>query len=69
MLGFVKFFDEKKGWGFLVDNGTGLEYFCHFSAIISENNYKVLRENEKVSFDEDTDDKGRLCAKNVRPIN
>ena len=67
MIGYVKFFSEKKGWGFLVDNETQVEYFVHFSSILMDG-HKILVENEKVSFDEDTDDKGRLKAKNVRKI-
>lgn len=70
MLGFCKWFDQKRGYGFLIDNDTGEEYFCHYSSIISEDDYKILHENQKVSFDSDEkNEEGKgLKAKNVRKI-
>ncbi len=68
MLGIVKWFDEKKGYGFVTDNETGADYFCHFSSIISEEGYKILKEGQKVSFDEDEKEEKRLRAKNVRKV-
>lgn len=68
MLGFCKWFDQKRGYGFLIDNDTGLEYFFHFTAIISEDGYKTLAENQKISFDKDETEKDRLRAKNIRKV-
>jgi CspA family cold shock protein len=31
--GVVKFFDEAKGYGFIIDQQTGAEYFVHASAL------------------------------------
>lgn len=68
MLGKVKWFDERKGYGFLVDDETQEEYFCHFSSIISENGYKVLIDGQKVSFDKDEKAEKGLKSKNIRKI-
>ena len=45
----VKFFDNKKGYGFI--NADQTDYFVHFSSIISDEDYKRLSEGDKVSFE------------------
>ncbi|WP_394020445.1 cold-shock protein [Anaerococcus cruorum] len=47
--GIVKFFDNKKGYGFI--NAGETDYFVHFSSIISDEDYKRLSEGDKVSFE------------------
>lgn len=47
--GIVKFFDNKKGYGFI--NAEQTDYFVHFSSIISDEDYKRLSEGDKVSFE------------------
>ncbi len=47
--GIVKFFDNKKGYGFI--NADQTDYFVHFSSIISDEDYKRLFEGDKVSFE------------------
>ena len=47
--GIVKFFDNKKGYGFI--NADQTDYFVHFSSIISDEDYKRLSEGDKVSFE------------------
>jgi CspA family cold shock protein len=42
----VKWFNKKKGFGFVTD-GTGKEYFCHHSDI-SISGYRFLRAGEYV---------------------
>ncbi len=65
MEGTVKFFSESKGWGFIkTDNGE--ELFVHFSSINKEG-YKTLFEDQKVSFDEGQNDKGK-CAINIKVL-
>ena len=58
--GKVKFFKETKGFGFIVDNQSGKEYFVHVSGLIDE-----IRENDEVVF-ELKDGKKGLNAVNVK---
>ncbi|MGY5353242.1 cold-shock protein [Wenyingzhuangia sp. IMCC45533] len=44
--GTVKFFNESKGFGFIVDNETKQDYFVHISGLIDE-----VREGDEVEFD------------------
>lgn len=67
MLGKVKWFDEKKGYGFITSD-DGYEYFFHYSSIISDDDFKTLLENQKVSFEVDTKEENRLRAKSIRKI-
>lgn len=45
--GIVKWFDEKKGFGFIESNGS--DYFAHFKAI-KQQGFKTLVEGQKVEF-------------------
>ena len=63
----VKWFDGKKGYGFLLNPEGGEDIFVHFSAIKSEQNFKVLNQDAQVDFELDKTQKG-LQAKNVREI-
>ena len=60
--GKVKWFDSKKGYGFIVAE-TGEDVFVHFSAIQGDG-YKSLDEGQEVEFEAERDQKG-LKAKNV----
>jgi CspA family cold shock protein len=44
--GKVKFFNESKGFGFILDDETGKEYFVHISGLIDE-----IHEDDAVNFD------------------
>jgi cold shock protein len=63
----VKWFDGKKGYGFLLNPEGGEDIFVHFSAIQSEQSFKVLNQDAEVDFELDKTQKG-LQAKNVREI-
>jgi len=54
--GRVKWFDHRKGYGFITADG-GKELFVHHSAIEGEG-FKSLEEGERVSFDEERGVKG-----------
>lgn len=56
MKGIVKWFNNKKGFGFITKDGGG-DVFVHFSAI-KEEGYKKLKEGEKVEFDVVPSEKG-----------
>jgi len=49
MLGKVKWFDSKKGYGF-IEREDGDDVFVHFSAI-QEEGFKTLVEGQQVEFD------------------
>lgn len=63
----VKWFDGKKGYGFIVNPDGGEDIFVHFSAIISDQSFKVLNQDAEVEFEIDQTQKG-LQAKNVCEI-
>jgi len=60
--GTVKFFNESKGFGFIVEEGTGKEHFVHVSGLIDE-----IREGDNVEFDLQEGKKG-LNAVNVKVV-
>lgn len=64
--GRVKWFDNKKGFGF-ISNEAGTDVFVHYSAIQTPG-FKTLKEGEPVEFEEVEGDKG-LKAQNVQRAN
>jgi cold shock protein len=63
--GKVKWFNERKGFGFIEQDGGG-DVFVHFSAI-QGSGFKTLTEGQQVSFDVQQGKKG-LEAENVRAL-
>ncbi|MDO9530498.1 MAG: cold-shock protein [Syntrophales bacterium] len=61
--GKVKWFNERKGFGF-IEQDDGSDVFVHFSAIESSG-FKTLYEGQRVSFDVKQGDKGP-AAENVK---
>lgn len=59
--GIVKWFNEKKGYGFL--SSQGKDYFIHYNEIKAEG-FKTLKEGDKVHFEPSSTQKG-LVAKNL----
>ena len=49
MTGTVKWFDSKKGYGFIIAE-NGKEIFVHFSGIVKEG-FKSLNEGQTVEFE------------------
>ena len=60
--GTVKWFNEKKGFGFIQQEDGG-DLFVHYSAI-SGSGFKTLYEGDRVSFDVEQGNRGP-AAKNV----
>ncbi|MEP2937121.1 MAG: cold shock domain-containing protein [Gilvibacter sp.] len=58
--GTVKFFNESKGFGFIIESGTTTEHFVHISGLIDE-----IREGDEVTF-ETTQGKKGINAINVK---
>jgi cold shock protein len=59
--GIVKWFDSKKGFGFVV-NEAGQDVFVHFSSIEGEG-FRALKDGEKVDFEQVSGPKGLSAAK------
>jgi len=64
--GKVKWFDNKKGFGFIAQD-TGQDVFVHHTAITGEG-FKTLNEGDAVLFDVVPSDRG-LKAENVQRAN
>lgn len=64
--GVVKWFDEKKGYGFINSPGVEGDIFVHHKEI-QEKGFRTLRENQAVEFELFNDPKG-LRAKNVKAV-
>lgn len=62
----VKWFDAKKGYGFIVHPEGGADIFVHYSAIETDKRFKTLRTGQVVDFTLDDGPKG-LHATNVMP--
>jgi CspA family cold shock protein len=65
LTGTVKWFDVKKGFGFLI-NAEGKDVFVHFSSIEGDG-FRALKDGEKVEYEQIDSEKG-LAARNVRRI-
>jgi CspA family cold shock protein len=63
LSGTVKWFDSKKGFGFII-NAEGKDVFVHFSSIEGEG-FRALKDGEVVEYEETQGNKG-LMAKTVR---
>jgi cold shock protein len=59
MEGTVKWFNRKKGFGFIIGDDN-IEYFIHYSAL-GQGTY--IRDNDKVSFDPIDGEKGKQAQK------
>lgn len=64
-IGVVKFFDNKKGFGFI--KWAGEDLFVHYSDIISDQEFKRLETGDNVSFEKIDAPRGPQ-AKNVKII-
>jgi CspA family cold shock protein len=60
--GTVKFFNESKGFGFVIDDESKQEYFVHVTGVIDE-----IREGDAVEFELAEGKKG-LNAVNVKVL-
>jgi cold shock protein len=55
--GIVKWFDNKKGYGFIAQDAGGQDVFVHFSTIQGDG-FKTLKEGDRVEFEALPSDKG-----------
>ena len=63
-LGKVKWFNAKKGYGFITEDKSEKDIFLHVSAL-EKSKLRVLRENQKIQF-EIKEEKGKLKAINLK---
>ena len=63
--GTVKWFDSKKGYGFITPSEGGKDLFVHHTSLQMEG-FKTLTDNQTVSYEIGTSDRGEV-ATNVTP--
>jgi len=66
--GTVKWFNNAKGYGFILPDNGGEDLFAHYSSIEMEG-YKTLKAGQLVSFDIIEGDKGLHAANISAAIN
>ena len=64
--GKVKWFNSKKGYGFITDNETKKDIFLHVSAL-EESKLRILKEEQEIKFDI-KEEKNKLQAINIKKI-
>lgn len=63
--GKVKWFNNAKGYGFIIEDGCSDDLFAHFSSVQMEG-YKTLKAGQPVTFEKKPGDKG-VHAVNIVP--
>ena len=64
--GKVKWFNAKKGYGFITDDETQKDVFLHVSAL-EDSKLRVLKEEQKIEFDI-KEEKNKLQATNIKKL-
>lgn len=64
--GKVKWFNNAKGYGFVIEDGESEDLFAHFSSIQMEG-YKTLKAGQSVTFEKQPSNKG-THAINIVPV-
>ena len=65
--GKIKWFNSKKGYGFIKDNETQKDIFLHVSAL-EESKLRVLKEDQTIFYDI-KEEKNKLQAINIKKNN
>lgn len=63
-VGKVKWFNFKKGYGFITPDGSDKDVFVHITAV-HEAGLRGLKDDQVVEFDMKTDANGRASAVNL----
>ena len=64
--GTVKWFNTQKGYGFIQPTTGGADVFVHISAV-ERAGMDGLAEGQKVDYELETGQRGRVSAVNLRP--
>jgi len=64
--GKIKWFNAKKGYGFVTDDETNKDIFLHVSSL-EESKLRVLKEEQKIKFDI-KEEKNKLQAINIKKL-
>ncbi|CAL5369457.1 unnamed protein product [Camellia sinensis] len=64
MKGVLKWFNDQKGFGFIIPDGGGEDLFVHQSSIKSDG-FRILGDGEAVEFVIDSGDDGRTKAVDI----
>ena len=62
--GKVKWFNSKKGYGFITDDETQKDIFLHVTSL-EDSKLRVLKEEQKISYDI-KEEKDKLQAVNIK---
>lgn len=62
VAGTVKWFDNAKGYGFITSSEVDGDVFVHYRNVISDDDYKTLREGQEVDFILTSGNKGYQAA-------
>ena len=62
--GKIKWFNSKKGYGFITDDETNKDIFLHVSAL-ENSKLRILKENQAIKFDI-KEEKNKLQAINIK---
>lgn len=66
-IGTVKWFNKTKGYGFIQPDDGSKDVFVHISAV-EKAGLASLSENQKVSFDLQKGNNGKISASNLKAI-
>ena len=64
--GKIKWFNPKKGYGFITEDKTERDIFLHISAL-EKSRLRILKEDQKISFDI-KEEKEKLQAINLKKV-
>ena len=65
-VGKVKWFNSKKGYGFITEDKTEKDIFLHVSAL-ENSKLRILKEDQKIKFDI-KEEKDKLQAINLKKV-
>ncbi|BEV01053.1 cold-shock protein [Novosphingobium olei] len=67
ITGTVKFFNVDKGYGFIAPETGGQDAFVHATAV-ERAGLRTLNQNQRVSYDLETDQRGKTSAVNLQSV-